>query len=133
MVLVELMHTSPPSPELDFPPSLFIAIAIASWVSLEMAPRDMPPVQNRCTMLEIGSTFSKGMGALLLWNSSKSRRTCSSVTTLQNICFSYIGKTHGFLISLKMSARSPEFYQGVGLLSITPRSHHNTRVTGIVI
>jgi hypothetical protein len=107
MVLVELMHTSPPSPELDFPPSLFIAIAIASWVSLEMAPRDMPPVQNRCTMLEIGSTFSKGMGALLLWNSSKSRRTCSSVTTLQNICFSYIGKTHGFLSSLKISAWSP--------------------------
>lgn len=39
--------TSPPSPEFDFPPNRFIAIAIASCVSLEIAPRDIPPVQKR--------------------------------------------------------------------------------------
>lgn len=47
-VIVQVkQNTSPPSPELDFPPNLFIAMAIASWVSLEIAPSDIPPVQNR--------------------------------------------------------------------------------------
>lgn len=67
--------TSPPSPELDFPPNRFIAIAIASCVSLEIAPRDIPPVQKRCTMEVADSTFPTGIGALLLLNSKRSRRT----------------------------------------------------------
>lgn len=67
--------TSPPSPEFDFPPILFMAIAIASWVSLEIAPSDMPPVQNRCTIDEAGSTFPTGIGARSLLNSRRSRRT----------------------------------------------------------
>jgi hypothetical protein len=73
----EISITSPPSPEFDFPPILFIAIAIASWVSLDIAPRDIPPVQNRFTIDKAGSTFPTGMGARSLLNSRRSRRTCN--------------------------------------------------------
>lgn len=69
------LHTSPPSPELDFPPILFMATAITSCVSLEMAPNDMPPVQNRATIFEADSTSSTGMGFRSDLNSSISRRT----------------------------------------------------------
>jgi len=69
------VRTSPPSPEFDFPPILFIAIAIASWVSLEIAPSDIPPVQNLWTIATAGSTFPTGIGARSLLNSSRSRRT----------------------------------------------------------
>lgn len=71
----KVKSTSPPSPELDFPPNLFIAIAIASCVSLEIAPRDIPPVQKRWTMEDADSTFPTGIGALSLLNSRRSRRT----------------------------------------------------------
>lgn len=67
--------TSPPSPELDFPPNRFIAIAIASCVSLEIAPRDIPPVQKRRTMETADSTLPTGIGARSLLNSRRSRRT----------------------------------------------------------
>lgn len=67
--------TSPPSPEFDFPPNLFIAIAIASCVSLEIAPRDIPPVQKRWTMETADSTLPIGIGALPLLSSRRSRRT----------------------------------------------------------
>lgn len=76
--LLESEHTtSPPSPELDFPPNLFMAMAIASWVSLEIAPSDMPPVQNLSTIAVAGSTFPTGIGARSLLNSRRSRRTYS--------------------------------------------------------
>lgn len=74
--------TSPPSPELDFPPILFIAIAIASCVSLEMAPRDIPPVQKRSTMEVAGSTLPIGIGVRSLFNSRRSRRTYREKDTM---------------------------------------------------
>jgi len=52
-----------------------MAIAIASCVSLEMAPRDIPPVQKRSTMEVAGSTLPIGIGARSLFNSRRSRRT----------------------------------------------------------
>lgn len=77
-----ILPTSPPSPELDFPPTLFIAIAIASCVSLEMAPRDIPPVQNRSTMEVAGSTLPIGIGERSLLNSRRSRRTYRKKDTM---------------------------------------------------
>lgn len=79
--------TSPPSPELDFPPNLFIAIAMASWVSLEIAPSDIPPVQNRSTIDTAGSTFPTGIGARSLLNSRRSRRTYSQKKRLRSTSY----------------------------------------------
>lgn len=75
MHTIKNRYTSPPSPELDFPPILFIAIAIASCVSLEIAPRDIPPVQKRCTIEDAGSTLPTGIGGRLLLSSRRSLRT----------------------------------------------------------
>lgn len=36
-----------------------MAMEMVSWVSLEMAPRDMPPVQKRFMMFSAGSTSSR--------------------------------------------------------------------------
>mmetsp|Transcript_10760 Transcript_10760/g.44502 ORF Transcript_10760/g.44502 Transcript_10760/m.44502 type:complete len:236 (+) Transcript_10760:1930-2637(+) len=69
------MGSSPPSPELDLPPRRFIATAITSWHSREMAPRDMPPVQKRDMMSPTDSTSSMGTGAASLLRSRQSRRT----------------------------------------------------------
>lgn len=67
--------SSPPSPELDLPPMRFMATAIVSCVSREMAPSDMPPVQNRRMMSSTGSTSSTGTGFRSDLNSSMSRST----------------------------------------------------------
>ena len=53
----------------------FMAMAIVSCVSREMAPRDMPPVQKRAMMSAAGSTSSIGMGAPAGASSRQSRRT----------------------------------------------------------
>ena len=67
------LGSSPPSPESDFPPIRFIAIARASCASGEIAPSDIAAVVNRTRMSSIGSTSSIGIGPLLLGtNSSKS-------------------------------------------------------------
>ncbi len=42
--------SSPPSPELDMPPRVFMAMAMHSWASREMEPKDMAPVLKRFTM-----------------------------------------------------------------------------------
>jgi hypothetical protein len=39
----------------------FMAMEMVSWVSLEMAPRDMPPVQKRFMMFSAGSTSSRSI------------------------------------------------------------------------
>ena len=72
-----LTGSSPPSPELDLPPILFIATAIVSCVSLEMAPRDIPPVQKRAMISAAGSTSSIEMAAFpgAATSSRQSRRT----------------------------------------------------------
>src|SRR5437879_9150520 len=42
--------SSPPSPVLDLPPMRFIAIAMVSWASAEIAPYDIAPVENLVTV-----------------------------------------------------------------------------------
>ena len=54
------LGSSPPSPVFDLPPIRFIAIASVSWVSAEIEPKLMAPVQKRLTMLAAGSTSSSG-------------------------------------------------------------------------
>ncbi len=53
---------SPPSPVLLLPPRRFMAMAIASWASLLMEPKDMAPVLKRFTMVSTSSTSSIAMG-----------------------------------------------------------------------
>ena len=62
---LNLSLSSPPSPVLDFPPSLFIAIAKASWASFDIDPYDIAPVLNLLTIDNALSTSSKGTGLLL--------------------------------------------------------------------
>jgi len=78
--------SSPPSPELDLPPMRFIAIAIASWHSREMAPRDMPPVQNLSQMSATDSTSSTSIGSRSDTTSSMSR---NDVTGRSFLCAWY--------------------------------------------
>mmetsp|Transcript_101 Transcript_101/g.413 ORF Transcript_101/g.413 Transcript_101/m.413 type:complete len:206 (+) Transcript_101:1898-2515(+) len=66
--------SSPPSPELERPPMRFTAMAIASWHSREMAPRDMPPVQKRSQMSATDSTSSMSIGFRSDSMTSMSRR-----------------------------------------------------------
>ena len=66
--------SSPPSPELDIPPILFIAIAIVSCDSGLSAPMDMPPVKNLLQISGMASTYSIGIGALALSNVNRSLR-----------------------------------------------------------
>jgi len=62
---------------LDLPPIRFIATAIVSCVSLEIAPRDIPPVQKRAMMAAAGSTSSTEIAFLpdAGTSSRQSRRT----------------------------------------------------------
>ena len=48
--------SSPPSPVLDLPPSLFIAIARDSCDSVDIEPRLMAPVANLLTIADSDST-----------------------------------------------------------------------------
>src|SRR5579859_3543970 len=59
-----LTASSPPSPELDLPPSLFIAIASVSCASADREPYDIAPVTNLLTIALAGSTSSIGTGGL---------------------------------------------------------------------
>ncbi|MNN42902.1 hypothetical protein D3C81_1571120 [compost metagenome] len=65
---------SPPSPVLLRPPMRFMAIAIASWASLEMEPKDMAPVLKRLKIASSGSTSSSGMERRSFLKPSKFRR-----------------------------------------------------------
>lgn len=62
-----------------------MATAIASCVSREMAPSDMPPVQKRSTMEATGSTASSGMGAR---SEAIVRQSRSVVSGFESRCFS---------------------------------------------
>jgi hypothetical protein len=52
----------------------FMAMAMVSWVSRLMAPRDMPPVQKRSIMAAALSTSSSATGAPSGVSSMQSRR-----------------------------------------------------------
>lgn len=54
--------SSPPSPVLLRPWMVFMAIAIASWASLLIEPKDMAPVTKRRRIFSIGSTRSIEIG-----------------------------------------------------------------------
>ncbi len=41
----------------------FMAMAMFSWASLEMLPKDMAPLAKRLTISAAGSTSSRGTGA----------------------------------------------------------------------
>ena len=72
-----LSGLSPPSPEFDFPPSLFIAIAIHSCASCEIEPYDIAPVLKRFTISLTGSTSSSGTGVTpSVLNSSSPLNVC---------------------------------------------------------
>src|SRR6195952_653340 len=45
-------ESSPPSPELDLPPRVFMATARVSWASIEIDPYDMAPVEQRRTIAD---------------------------------------------------------------------------------
>ena len=62
---INLDGSSPPSPELLFPPILFIAIAKFSCASLLIEPYDIAPVLNLLTISVQGSTSSIGIGSWL--------------------------------------------------------------------
>ena len=64
--------SSPPSPVLLRPWMVFMAIAIASWASLLIDPKDMAPVTKRRRIFSTGSTCSMDIG--LRRNPKKSRR-----------------------------------------------------------
>ena len=53
--------SSPPSPELDFPPIRFMATARVLWASCEMEPKLMAPVAKRVKMESTCSTSSRGI------------------------------------------------------------------------
>ena len=48
--------SSPPSPQLDIPLILFIALASVSCASLEIAPKLIAPTEKRFTISDAGST-----------------------------------------------------------------------------
>ena len=60
---VKRLGSSPPSPELLFPPMRFMAFAKFSCASSLIDPKDMAPVLKRFTILVHGSTSSMGMGS----------------------------------------------------------------------
>ena len=55
--MLNLFLSSPPSPELERPPKVFIAIARASCASGDKAPKDIPAVSNLWNIFLIDSTF----------------------------------------------------------------------------
>jgi len=64
----------------------FMATAMVSWVSREMAPRDMPPVQNRLMISSADCTSSMGMAGP---TGVSSRQSLSTETGLLSKCFWY--------------------------------------------
>ena len=66
--------SSPPSPQLDLPPRVFMATAMHSWASAEMEPKDIAPVLNLLTMESTLSTSSKGIGVSRYCISIRPRR-----------------------------------------------------------
>jgi hypothetical protein len=82
-----LAESSPPSPVLLLPPMRFMAMAMDSWVSLLMEPKDMAPVLKRLQMESTDSTSSRGIGLELFLNRMTERSVdlyCSfSLTSLE--------------------------------------------------
>ena len=75
---------SPPSPVLDFPPILFMAIAKVVCASYEIEPNDIAPVAKRLRICVTDSTSSKGTEALTSLKVIKPRKVsnasfCSSI------------------------------------------------------
>mmetsp|Transcript_5702 Transcript_5702/g.18590 ORF Transcript_5702/g.18590 Transcript_5702/m.18590 type:complete len:225 (+) Transcript_5702:88-762(+) len=66
--------SSPPSPEFEAPPTRFIAIARVSWVSLERAPRDMPPVTKRRRIADVSTSEEPTVVSAPRRKSTRSRR-----------------------------------------------------------
>ena len=64
------ISSSPPSPVLLFPPSLFIAIASVVCASQEMEPNDIAPVANLLYIFSAGSTSSIDIAGLFGLNSN---------------------------------------------------------------
>src|SRR6188472_1782331 len=54
--------SSPPSPQLERPPTRLRATARVSWASGDSEPRLMAAVENRARMSAAGSTSSSGTG-----------------------------------------------------------------------
>ena len=54
--------SSPPSPVLDLPPSVFMAIARVECASIEIEPKLIAPVAKRFTISLAGSTSLRGIG-----------------------------------------------------------------------
>ena len=79
-------ESSPPSPELDRPPSVFIAIASVSCASIEIDPYDMAPVENRRTIEETGSTSSIGTDGRASRRSRNSPRSVAACRDSSSTC-----------------------------------------------
>ena len=60
--VLKRIGSSPPSPVLDLPPSSFIAMARASWDSVDIDPRLIAPVANLLTIFDSDSTLFISMG-----------------------------------------------------------------------
>ena len=65
--------SSPPSPVLLLPPRRFMAMASVSWLSAEIEPKLIAPVQKRLTISLAGSTASSGRGSRSVRNWSRPR------------------------------------------------------------
>ena len=72
-----LTGSSPPSPVLDRPPNLFIAMARVECASLEIEPNDIAPVENLFTISETGSTSSIFIGLFIFFILNKPLRFLS--------------------------------------------------------
>src|SRR5258708_39993024 len=54
--------SSPPSPEFERPPMEFMAMAMVSWATLLIEPKDIAPVVRRLKISEAGLTPSNRKG-----------------------------------------------------------------------
>ena len=79
-------ESSPPSPELDRPPSVFIATASVSCASIEIDPYDMAPVENRRTIADAGSTSSIGIDGRASRRSRNSPRSVAASAESASTC-----------------------------------------------
>ena len=81
---------SPPSPEQDAPPILFIAIASVSWASFDKAPWDMLPVPNLFLIDVIDSTSERSKSVSASLNSRRSLMLIGAKFPIELEYFLYI-------------------------------------------
>ncbi len=86
---LNLAGSSPPSPESDFDPILFMAIANVSWASGLNAPNDIPGANKRFRISYIFSTSSLGMFFLLDLKFNKSRILIGWISSISIEYFLY--------------------------------------------